>query len=231
MEPHLLDNAVWHALTSVHSGFAQGAGAARRYDPEVSVFAAVESQTAASFDDLAAVVGPGRSTVLFGAAAAVLPDGWTSLGGGPGHQMVLTSDLAPLPSLPDTAVLRGLTAADVPVMLALVELAQPGPFTARTIELGGYLGIFHGEHLVAMAGQRLSVPGFTEISAVCTHPDARGRGYAAFVTTAVAENLLARDITPMLHVAVSNVNAQRVYERLGFTVRRVVNFNAVRTPG
>jgi predicted GNAT family acetyltransferase len=115
-------------------------------------------------------------------------------------------------------------------MMELVALAQPGPFAQRTFELGGYVGIFHDARLVAMAGQRISVPGYTEISAVCTHPDARRLGYAATVTAAVARNLLERGVTPILHVADVNVNALRVYERLGFTTRRLVNFTALRTP-
>jgi predicted GNAT family acetyltransferase len=146
---------------------------------------------------------------------------------------VLTGALAPVP---DTPGLRDLGDADVVQMRELVALTEPGPFRPRTHELGGYVGIVEHDarvgsgapRLLAMAGLRISLPGFTEISAVCTHPDARRRGYAEVVTATVAQRLLDRDVTPMLHVAHTNVNARRVYERMGFTIRRTTYFAAVR---
>jgi predicted GNAT family acetyltransferase len=119
---------------------------------------------------------------------------------------------------------------DVPAMVVLVELTQPGPFRPRTIELGHYYGVFDGDRLIAMAGERLQTPWFTEISAVCTHPDARGRGLAAVLTYHVASAIAARGQTPILHVAAHNHAARRVYERLGFTVRRQLAFIGARTP-
>ena len=116
-------------------------------------------------------------------------------------------------------------------MIALVALTEPGPFRPRTIELGGYIGIFHDDELVAMAGQRLRPPGYCEVSAVCTHPDARRRGYASIVTTRVATAIAERGETPFLHVASDNVTAKAVYEQIGFTVRRTVRFAALRAPG
>jgi predicted GNAT family acetyltransferase len=123
-----------------------------------------------------------------------------------------------------------LTAAHVPQMLALVELTQPGPFRPRTIELGDYYGVFADGRLIAMAGERLQTPDFTEISAVCTHPAARGRGLAGSLTRHVARGILDRGQRPILHVAEHNHNAKRVYERLGFVVRRRLEFVAARTP-
>ena len=117
-----------------------------------------------------------------------------------------------------------------PAMLALVELTQPGPFRPRTIELGHYFGVFDDGELIAMAGERLQTPEFTEVSAVCTHPSARGRGLAAALSHHVATGILARGQTPILHVAEANVSARRVYERLGFVVRRELEFVAVETP-
>ena len=109
-------------------------------------------------------------------------------------------------------------------------LNRPGPFRPRTIELGNYYGIYEDGALVAMAGERLQTPEFTEVSAVCTHPDARGRGLAAALSHRVATGILARGQTPILHVAQANVGARRVYERLGFVVRRDLEFVAVETP-
>jgi predicted GNAT family acetyltransferase len=113
-------------------------------------------------------------------------------------------------------------------MTALVALTEPGPFRPRTIDLGGYIGIFHDDELVAMAGQRLRPPGFCEISAVCTHPSARRRGYASVVTLQVAAGIIDRGERPFLHLAASNTAAMAVYERIGFEVRTAVGFGVYR---
>lgn len=223
--PHPLDNAGWYALTGVHADFAQGTGSARRYDPEVSVFSAIEDDSEVAWQDLATLTGPGGTAVLFRALEVVAPAGWMVTFGGRGHQMLLTGDL---PDLAVPSSMRPLASDDVPQMLALVELTQPGPFRPRTNELGGYVGIFEGDTLMAMAGQRIRIDGFTEISAVCTHPNARRRGYAALVTAEVARALLRSGVTPFLHVAETNIGALRVYESLGFATRVLINFVAVK---
>ena len=220
-----LDNAVWYALTTHHTGFAEVVGAARRYRPDVSVFGAVEHFDDDAWRDLAALVGPGRPAVLFRPALPEPPPGWTRLGGGVGHQMVLR-ELAAV-DVPDA---RSLGPDDAPEMMALVELTRPGPFAARTVDLGGYVGVFDDGQLVAMAGERLRVPGCCEISAVCTRPDHRGRGLAAGLTALVARAVLARGEQPFLHHASDNDPARRVYESLGFEFRREVEFAAFGAP-
>ena len=115
-------------------------------------------------------------------------------------------------------------------MLALVELTRPGPFSVRTIDLGGYVGVFDGDRLIAMAGHRLAPPGFREVSAVCTHPDFRGRGLAAGLTALVAQRILDRGERPFLHHASDNDPARRVYEAIGFEFRRQVVFAALGGP-
>jgi ribosomal protein S18 acetylase RimI-like enzyme len=128
----------------------------------------------------------------------------------------------------DEAVL--LEPRDVPEMLELVGRTKPGPFLPRTIELGTYLGIRRGGSLIAMAGERLHPPGWTEISAVCTDPAFRGQGLAARLVLAVAAGIRARNETPFLHAAAENVTAIRLYESLGFTLRRRTSFLAVKVP-
>jgi predicted GNAT family acetyltransferase len=122
---------------------------------------------------------------------------------------------------------RALGPDDVGEMLALVALTRPGPFAGRTVELGGYVGVFDGSTLVAMAGERLAPPGFREISAVCTHPDHRGRGLAAGLTTLVARRIVGRGEWPFLHHAADNEPARRVYEALGFRFRRETEWAVV----
>jgi predicted GNAT family acetyltransferase len=112
-----------------------------------------------------------------------------------------------------------LGAADVSAMLELTALTKPGPFFARTYELGQYFGIRDGDRLAAMAGERMRLDGFTEISAVCVHPDHRGKGYARLLIRALIKAIADRGETPFLHVFVSNLNAIALYERLGFAGR------------
>jgi ribosomal protein S18 acetylase RimI-like enzyme len=221
-----LANPAWHALTTRQAALAEGAGRARRYRDDVSVFAAADELDDGGWDALAELAGPAAGLVLVRDELGDPPPGWTRVGGGTGDQMALT-DLVDGGSDPG---IRPLGDGDVGEMLALVELARPGPFLARTIEMGDYAGVFDGDRLVAMAGERMRLPGHTEISAVCTHPDARGRGLATALTRHVARAILDRGETPILHVRRDNHDAIRVYERLGFTVRRGIDFVLYRTP-
>lgn len=221
----LLDNAVWHSLAGPHEAFAERVGSAARYDPDVSIFGAIGDDTDEGWRDLEKVVGGSGIAVLFRAEVPEPPAEWTRLDGGRGHQMVL-GDLAPV----DVPEVRALGADDLGEMLALVELTKPGPFSVRTVELGGYVGVFDRGQLVAMAGQRLAPPGFREISAVCTHPDFRGRGLAAGLTALVAQRILDRGERPFLHHAWNNDPARRVYEALGFEFRRQIAFTAFGAP-
>lgn len=224
---HVLDNPVWNALTSRHEQFADGDGLARRYRPDTSVFGGLAHDGAEAWAALGRLLGPGGRTVLVSPSAIEAPAGWRKLFEGRGDQMVFDS---PVPELDRPPGFRALTDDDVPAMVELVALTKPGPFTAGTIALGGYLGVFDDDRLIAMAGQRVQVPGYTEISAVCTHPDAQRRGLGAVMTMAVAHDIAARGDTPILHVAEGNDNARRVYERLGFRSRIKAWFVAISSP-
>jgi ribosomal protein S18 acetylase RimI-like enzyme len=238
MTEHVLDNAGWHALTGPHAGFAEGDGRARRYRPDISVFHAASDDSPESWAAAAGLATRDGIVVLFRVEALTAPEGWMEVFGGDGYQMVLTEPLGAVPDLPSAdpatghaVTMRPLGDADIDEMVALVALTEPGPFRPRTIELGGYVGIFHGVELVAMAGQRLAPPGYREVSAVCTHPDARRRGYASIVSAVVARAIFERGETPFLHVAVDNAAAIPVYEQLGFTIRGVARFAAYCIPG
>ncbi len=224
----VLANAAWHALNGPNADVAQRHRRAARYDPEVSVFAAMESPDEAAWNDLAVLIGPGGVAVLFREGGFEAPTGWQYVYGGPGVQMVLERELDDF-DVPDGT--RALTIDDVPAMTELIEIAEPGPWRPRTIELGNYHGIFDGDRLLAMAGQRMTLPTHVEISAVCTHPDARRRGFAAALTAHVARLVLQGGRTPMLHVAQHNTGAQRVYAALGFGLRREVMYQGFQAPG
>ncbi|MFG2673350.1 GNAT family N-acetyltransferase [Streptomyces sp. NPDC048445] len=223
--PHILDNAAWAALTGPHAHLAERVGRAARYPTDVSPFSAIEDPAdPRAWHDLAALVGPGAVTPVSG--ARTVPDGWSVERGGDGVQLVDTALYAePAPEA------EPLGPADVPEILELIALTQPGPFLPRTIELGGYLGIRDRGRLIALAGERLHPPGWTEISAVCTHPDHRGRGLATRLVRAVAAGIRERGDTPFLHAAADNTQAIRLYESIGFTLRRRTRFLLVRAPG
>lgn len=230
-----LDNPAWHALCGPHRGVAEQAGPARRYHPGVSVFAAVDELDGdrwAALADLASGQADGDEgghVVLVRPTVPTPPPGWGEAMRLQGYQMVLAPGATlPAPNGAGPAI-RPLTADDVPAMLALVELAKPGPFLPGTIELGGYVGVERDGRLVAMAGRRMAVPGAVEVSAVCSHPDVAGQGLGSAVTAHVARDVLAGGATPFLHVTVDNP-ARRVYERLGFAVRRTMEFVALQAP-
>lgn len=220
----LLDNAVWHALSGPHAHLAQRVGRAARYPADVYAFAALaDPADPAAWADLHTLVGPG--TVVRLKPVDRVPDGWEVVGGGQGVQLVdagLRAVHAP------EAVLLGPD--DVPEILDLVARTRPGPFLKRTVALGTYLGIRRHGRLIAMAGERLRLNGWTEISAVCTDPEHRGRGLATRLVRAVAAGIRARGETPFLHAAAHNTPAIRLYESLGFAVRRRSTILQVRTP-
>jgi len=212
---HLLDRQIWNALTTRHARFAIGDNLAKRYPAEVSPLMGIEDFSAAAFDSLAGIVPVGDIGVLFVDAVPELPAGWNLVREVPLAQMIFDGVV----DLTDDARIVRLGVADVDEMLALTELTKPGPFGRRTHELGTYLGIRQGGRLVAMAGERLRLPGFTEVSAVCTHPDFVGRGYARVLIAAVMRGIVARGQRPFLHVARENSRALQLYERMGFAVR------------
>ncbi|MEU0050989.1 GNAT family N-acetyltransferase [Streptomyces sp. NPDC006309] len=220
-----LDNAVWAALDGPHAHLAERYGRAARYRADLYAFAALaDPADPAAWADLHTLAGP-SATVRVKPVGRV-PDGWELLAEGEGVQLVDTALRAePAPE----AVLLG--PADLPEILDLVARTRPGPFLTRTVELGSYLGIRHRGRLVAMAGERLRLPGWTEISAVCTDPAHRGRGLATRLVRAVAAGIRDRGDTPFLHAAAGNTPAIRLYESIGFTLRRRSRVAHLRTPG
>jgi ribosomal protein S18 acetylase RimI-like enzyme len=220
-----LDHPVRAALTGPHAHFAERRGDVLRYPLDVSPFLALPDEpTGQDWADLAELAGPG-AVVPLAVVGPAAPAGWETVFSMAGVQMID----AGVAAAPDDAAVR-LTAADVPEMLDLVERTRPGPFLPRTVEMGTYLGFRAGGELVAMAGERLHPAGFTEISAVCTEDAHRGRGLATRLVLAVAHGIRQRGETPFLHAAATNTNAIRLYESLGFRLRKSVHFGAVRVP-
>ena len=219
-------NPAWAALTGPQAHFAEQKGQVLRYPVDVSPFQAVPDQPDEQvWQDLADLVGPGVSAWVVGGIGLPAPEGWTVENELPGVQM----DGSAVDAAPDEEAVE-LTEADVPEMLDLTARTKPGPFLPKTIALGRYLGIRRDGVLVAMAGERMRPPGWTEISAVCTDPAYQGHGLAGRLVLAVAAGIRERGDQPMLHAAGTNTGAIRLYEKLGFRLVREVVFGAYRTP-
>jgi ribosomal protein S18 acetylase RimI-like enzyme len=225
MESHVLDNAVWAALSGPQAHLAEVHGRARRFPIDISPFAAIADQDDPEcWNDLANLVGDGGTVVLTGRKLNV-PESWEVLGGGFGKQMVGNSVLG---QADDEAIELGLK--DVPEMLDLIARTEPGPFLLRTVALGGYLGFRVKGELVAMAGRRMHPPGWIEISAVCTDSAHRGKGLARRLVNAVAAGIRSDGEVPFLHVSETNENAVRLYEEMGFKLRMRGGFRVLKAP-
>jgi len=230
---HPLDNPIWQALTTSQAHLAKIGTSARRFPNDITSLGAFPEPSEECYRSLASILEDDKATGVLFDYPAEPPSGWTVLGGAPLLEMVHKNGGPGLPSnsrVPEPEI-RELTVADAPEMVALAQRTTPGPFGLRTRELGGYTGIHQNGRLAAMAGERLHVPGFTEISAVCTHPDFLGRGYAAALMTALMKNIYGRGEVPFLHVREDNLRAIALYERLGFTKRVVLHYRVLRRPG
>ena len=223
-----LDNPFFSSLGSLHAGIALRAGEVLRYPAEVAPFLGIPSPDVALEEPLATLVPPGDSVLLLGVAPARVPPGW---------------ELERFPDLAQMQCDRGLELADGPEIveldmrhraevLALTALVYPHYFRPRTIELGRYFGMYVDGRLAAMIGERLGTPETRELSAISTHPDFVGRGYARRLTAFLGNRLLDAGRLPFLHVAYSNARALALYQRMGFRLRRDIPFMALRrAPG
>lgn len=228
----VLDDPVGESLRGRHACLARRLGGAATYLPDVATFAAVGVDPGLEqWDELARLLGRGELADMFSCAAPP-PVEWEPVFFLEGRQMIWPAGAHPAHPPRDWA--RGelveLGAESVPEMLDLVERTAPGPFWSRTHEMGTYLGVRDNGALVAMAGERLRPPGWTEISAICTAPEARGRGHAARLIRALIAHIVARGDRPFLHVAETNSGAIALYERLGFQHRKYLSFQGFRIP-
>src|ERR1700683_3585435 len=223
---HPLDNVIWHALTTRHAKFAESFDQARRFIPEVTSLAAFLEPTDRGYESLAGLLSGHGTLALFLDGPHEPRPGWDLVAATTMPQMVYESASAPPARSSSDPEIIDLGQADVPAMMGLTALTKPGPFNRRTYELGTYLGIRRGGKLAALAGERLKVPGYTEVSAVCTHPEHTGYGYARILMTEVMQRIRSRGETPFLHVREDNVRAIELYRRLGFS-QRVLSHLAV----
>jgi ribosomal protein S18 acetylase RimI-like enzyme len=228
---HPLDNVIWQALTTRDARFAESYDESRRFVREVGPLAAFREDGPRGYASLVGLVETGGTVGLFLDEAYEPRSGWEFVAGAPLLQMIADTGGAPpvrSSAESDLSPLEELGTGDSAEMIELTALTKPGPFSTRTHELGTYLGIRCEGKLVAMAGERLKVPGHTEVSAVCTHPEHTGKGYAGVLMAEVMRGIRERGETPFLHVREDNARAVEIYKRLGFRKRKLGHFAVLR---
>lgn len=213
-----LDNPIWHSLTSRHARLAIGSGSVRRYPADVAPFVAVES--AADGNSLDSLVEPGERVGIIGAIPQ-FRHGWQIFKEIDIYQYLWDQ---PIPEFEPEPEIIPLTSPHLPAMLELTALVYPAYFREGTARLGDYFGVVEQGHLCAMAGIRMAMNGFQELSAVCTHPDHRGKGLASRLSRHLISYIGRQGDVPFLHTESDNSTAQSVYERLGFELRAKMPF-------
>jgi ribosomal protein S18 acetylase RimI-like enzyme len=220
---HILDRPAWNALHTSHAALAEGNSLAKRYPAFIVPFAAAATDTHESNAALTELAAIGEAIDLVEAGPISIPSSFSLI-----YEDVLVQMTAERPHqrINDSRV-EILGEADTEDMLELATLAKPGPFRRGAQKLGPFWGVRMDRRLVAMGGQRLRVPGFTELSGLCTHPEYQGRGLGTLLFRFVAGEIAARDETAFLHVLASKPHAVALYETLGFSVRSSLNLRVI----
>jgi GNAT superfamily N-acetyltransferase len=208
----LLDNVTWRTLAGEHARYSVGGATARRYANGFSPILGFADPGDPDFDSLGSHCETGEAFYTDGWSGAI-PPGWRLDVESTMFKMVWEAPMPEADAAPDAERLDPFHAPDA---LELATLTHPGPFAIRTIELGQYFGIFEGERLIAMAGERMCAAPMREISGVCTHPDFQGRGFAKRLVLKLVRRQMQRGEIPFLHVMRENTLARALYERMGF---------------
>ena len=220
---HILDNPAWYALISGNSNLAYGTEQVKFFDKDVAPFIGFDENSVENFDTLYQLITHNGLVMFISPEPAIIPGKWKLLRHVPCLQMVYNGD-----AIAVNADLIDLTNEHVPQMMELTHLTKPGPFVTRTIDFGHYQGILDNERLVAMAGQRMAPLPYVEVSAVCTHPDHVGKGYARQLLLSQVNRITSEDNIPFLHVKYDNHRAIKVYESVGFITRTDMHFYMLR---
>jgi predicted GNAT family acetyltransferase len=219
-----LDHPVWSALTTKHAHLGQGDALARRYHPDVAPFAALVAETTSAYHALHQLLRPDEQVAVLSVQPIGPVNGLQTTHVGVIHQMIAPHRKA---GKTDNEEVVRLGRADANDMLELARKTKPGPFGKRTVAMGNYIGIRERGRLVAMAGERMHIEGYVEISAVCVDGDHRGKGYARRLVQVLQQEIEQRGETPFLHVFSDNISAIQLYERLGFQLRRTFHLNRI----
>jgi predicted GNAT family acetyltransferase len=216
---HILDNPIWHALNTGSEIFSFGNERIQLINREMGFFAGMPDYVPENLDELYEFLELGQRVILFLPNQLVTGEKWKIQNEHELLQMVCERDFSDLAPNSD---IRPLTHSDVEEMLALTKLTKPGPFLSKTIDFGDYYGYFSEGKLVSMAGSRLSPDPYTEVSAVCTHPNFAGQGISKKVLPFVLQGIQHRGKIPFLHLYPENTPALRLYSSLGFVEREML---------
>jgi ribosomal protein S18 acetylase RimI-like enzyme len=217
----LLDNPIWETLCTRQAHFNAGNSQVKYFDPRVAPFISMKHWDEEDKKALLQYMPANRNFFILIAKPFSLPPEMEIIFNTPIYQMVCT-DFKPGTQRAIHTV--PLTTEHVPEMIDLTQLTRPGPFTEKTIEFGNYRGVLENGKLVAMTGERLKVNGYTEVSAICTHPDHAGKGYAAYLLEEASRRIIAAGDIPFLHVRADNENAIALYKKRGFEIRADIYF-------
>lgn len=225
---HVLDNMIWNAIATGNRHIAEANGTVGCYRPDIAPFAGMKEINKESFDQLHSFIPGGRSVAVSYLDKPLLDETkWTTRQQMECFQMVYEYPVDSFTTA-ESSLIVPLTEEHVPQMLELTKLTKPGPFFEKTILFGNYFGIFMDGRLAAMTGQRMNPVPYMEVSAVCSHPDFRGRGYPRALMLHVMKGILDQSFIPFLHVLTSNTAAIRLYETIGFRVRTQLNIDVIR---
>jgi GNAT superfamily N-acetyltransferase len=228
---HLLDNMIWNALSTGNRDIAMLNGNVGCYLPQVAPFAGVKEWNNENWEQLYHFIPPGRK-IAVSCPENTKPEEskWKLLHQMPVSQMVYEKSIDSFVT-ESSLLIEPLTNEHVPQMLELTALTKPGPFFEKTILFGNYFGIFTDGRLAAMTGQRMNPVPYLEVSAVCTHPDFRGRGYAKTLMLHVMKIILDNSFIPFLHVLTNNIHAIHLYQTIGFRTRKNFSIDVIERLG
>ena len=216
---HVLDNPAWYALISGNNNLAYGTDRVKFFDKEVAPFVGFDENSPENFNALYELITHDGLVAFVSADPTTFFGKWKLLRHVPCLQMVHNGTVGKV-----NADIIALTDEHIPQMMDLTQLTRPGPFLSRTIDFGPFQGIFESDKLVAMAGQRMAPLPYVEVTAVCTHPDHTGKGYAKQLLISQANHIIAQGKIPFLHVRDDNRRAIEVYESVGFVTRTDIHF-------
>lgn len=232
----LIDNPIWSSLMTTHAHLARGDSRARRYQEDINSLAGLVAPSRLAFDSLARLLERQERVVLFLDTASDLPDYMEIVYTTQLFQMICdcnddwSNQAGYAAQNPDVKVIA-LGVDDTPAIAALGEVMTPMRLRPGASEIGNFIGVRDRGQLIAMAGERLRFPGYTEISGVCTHPEFEGRGLAAMLVTQMVKRIHRRGDTACLHVTADNPRAVKLYRRLKFKLRRSFQLVVLRLTG
>jgi len=97
---HMLDRPVWASLTTQHAPLSEGNELARRFVPDVNLFASASDDSPAALAALSSLVKPGESVFLLQVPDIVMPPGLVEVKVAKGVQMI-AARTAPARDTPD----------------------------------------------------------------------------------------------------------------------------------